>query len=148
MWEYFCSFNSHPGQFTETRCDYFLFTPSCFWFHLGLYTLNKTERMQAELQPLPPWRFCCLPDCGLREPADGGRVHPAALSGHPGEHGAQQPQPLPSSGPGNHRGTAHRAPASVSTHTRTGASCTLNWGGTLWDYFSNSRKYFDVLFWS
>lgn len=60
-------------------------------------------------------------DRRLREPADGGRVHPAALPGHPGEHGAQQPQPLPPGGARDHRGTAHRAPASVSTHTRTEA---------------------------
>ncbi|MEQ2199938.1 hypothetical protein XENOCAPTIV_017532 [Xenoophorus captivus] len=61
----------------------------------------------------------------LCEPTHGGCVHPAALAGHPGEHGPEQPQSLPSSGPGDHRGTAHRAPASVSTHTCTGASCTL-----------------------
>lgn len=59
-------------------------------------------------------------DCRLREPTNGGCFHPAALSCHPWEHGAQQPQPLPSSGAGDHRGTAHRAPASVSTHTHRG----------------------------
>lgn len=69
--------------------------------------------------------LCAHSDCRLCEPADGGRVHSAAISGHPREHGPQQPQPLPSSGTRDHRWTAHRALASVSTHTRTGASCTL-----------------------
>ena len=69
------------------------------------------------------------PDRGLREPAHGGRVHPAALAGHPGEHGAQQPQPVPPRGPGDHRGTAHRPPASVSIHTRTGAPPPAAVGG-------------------
>lgn len=70
-------------------------------------------------------------DRWLREPADGGRVHPAALPGHPGEHGAQQPQPLPPGGARDHRGTAHRAPASVSTHTRTEAlsRALIRWAG-------------------
>ena len=73
--------------------------------------------------------LCAHSDCRLCEPADGGRVYPAALPRHPREHGPEQPQPLPPSGSGDHRGTAHRAPASVSTHTCTGASRTLIWGG-------------------
>lgn len=76
--------------------------------------------------------LCLYTDCRLCEPAHGGCVHPAALSGHPWEHGAQQPQPLPPSSTGNHRWTAHRAPASVSTHTCTGAFCTLIWGAEEW----------------
>lgn len=35
--------------------------------------------------------LCAHLDCGLRQPADGGRVHPAALLGHPREHGSEQP---------------------------------------------------------
>lgn len=76
-----------------------------------------------------PRLLCPRSDRRLREPAHGGRVHPAALACHPGEHGPQQSQPVPPSGSGDHRGTAHRAPASVSTHTRTGASRTLMDGG-------------------
>lgn len=80
-------------------------------------------------QTPPRLVLCPRSDRRLREPAHGGRVHPAALARHPGEHGAQQSQPVPPSGSGDHRGTAHRAPASVSTHTRTGASRTLMDGG-------------------
>lgn len=78
------------------------------------------------------WTLSTVLDRRLREPADGGRVYPAALAGHPGEHGAEQPQPLPPGGARDHRGTAHRAPASVSTHTRTEApsrTLTLLVGG-------------------
>lgn len=82
------------------------------------------ERMKGRKSP-PHLLLCPRSDRRLREPAHGGRVHPAALARHPGEHGAQQSQSVPPSGSGDHRGTAHRAPASVSTHTRTGASRTL-----------------------
>lgn len=90
--------------------------------------------------------ICPHSDCRLCEPADGGRVHPAALSSHPGEHGPQQPQSLPPSGTGDHRWTAHRAPASVSTHTCTGASRTLILRGTglnvaLWGNIRNLPLY-------
>lgn len=55
-------------------------------------------------------------DCRVRESAHGGRVHPAALPGHPGEHGAQQPEPVPEDCRGDHCGAAHFPPASVSVH--------------------------------
>lgn len=60
-----------------------------------------------------------MTDRRIREPAHGGRVHSAALTGHPGEYGAQQPQPVPARGAGDHCGAAHRTPASVSTYTHT-----------------------------
>lgn len=59
-------------------------------------------------------------DCRVREPAHGGRVHPAALPGHPGEHGAQQPDPVPEDCRGDHCGAAHFPPASVSVHPAMG----------------------------
>lgn len=72
-----------------------------------------------------------ISDRRLCQPADGGRVNLAALPSDSGEHGAQQPQPLPPGGARDHRGTAHRAPASVSTHTRTEARsrALIRWVG-------------------
>ena len=61
-------------------------------------------------------------DCGVREPAHGGRVHPAEVPGHPGEHGLEQPEPVPESRGGDHRGAAHLAPAGVSA-TPPGLPC-------------------------
>lgn len=99
-------------------------------FYILFYCWHRNACYGSRLQGLHlhvGWCLCPCLDCRLRKPADGGCVHSAALAGRPGEHGAQQSQPVSSSGSGDHRGTAHRAPASVSTHTRTGASCTLIW---------------------
>lgn len=53
-------------------------------------------------------------DRGVREPAHGGRVHPAEVPGHPGEHGLEQSEPVPEDRGGDHRGAAHLAPPGVS----------------------------------
>lgn len=53
-------------------------------------------------------------DRRVREPAHGGRVHPAEVPGHPGEHGLEQSEPVPEDRRGDHRGAAHLAPPGVS----------------------------------
>lgn len=134
-----CMNDCYSGRNLLSKMDFYSYLKRGFnllWITCSCWTDLETDRLHNT-------RFTCFRvislladfllrprlDRRLREPADGGCVHPAALSCHPREHGAQQPQPLPSSGTGDHRGTAHRAPASVSTHTRTGASRTLIWGG-------------------
>lgn len=47
-----------------------------------------------------------------------GRLDTAGVLGHPGEHGAQQPQPFPAGQTGNHHGEAHCSPAGVSSLSR------------------------------
>lgn len=59
----------------------------------------------------------CSSDCRLRERQADGCVDPAGVLGHPGEHGAQQPQPFPASQTGNHHGEAHRSPSGVSNES-------------------------------
>lgn len=53
-------------------------------------------------------------DRGVCEPAHGGRVHPAEVPGHPGEHGLEQSEPVPEDRGGDHCGAAHLAPPGVS----------------------------------
>lgn len=60
------------------------------------------------------WGLPLPADCGVREPADGGCLHPAALPGHPGEHGAEQPSSLSEDCGGDHSGAAPLPPPSVS----------------------------------
>lgn len=111
----------HGENFQNSWFEFYCtHTVHFFPFFPAIQLSDSGLTISALLSPL-----CSYLDCRLCEPADGRCVNPAALTGNPGEHGSKQPQPLSSSGPRNHRGTAHRAPASVSTHTRTGASRTL-----------------------
>lgn len=58
-------------------------------------------------------------DCRVREPAYGGRVHPSEIPGHPGEHGPEQPEPVPEDSGGDHSGPAHLAPPGVRDPAHT-----------------------------
>lgn len=55
-----------------------------------------------------------LSDCQLCQRQAHGCLHTAGVARHPGEHGAEQPQPLPAGQTGNHHGEAGRSPAGVS----------------------------------
>lgn len=55
----------------------------------------------------------CFADRRLRQQGGHGHGRAAALAGHPGVHGAQQPRPLPQGGAGDHHRAAHPAPAGV-----------------------------------
>lgn len=58
--------------------------------------------------PLP------LSDCQLCQRQADRCVNTAGVPGHPGEHGAEQPQPLHAGQTGSHYGEAHRSPPGVS----------------------------------
>lgn len=58
------------------------------------------------------------PDCQLCQRQGDGRLHTAGVAGHPGEHGAEQQQPLPAGQTGSHHGEARRSPAGVSSGSK------------------------------
>lgn len=74
-------------------------------FSLTVVTLSLT---------LLPSVLPFLPDCQLCQRQVDRRIDAAGVPGHPGEHGAEQPQPLPAGQTGSHHGAAHRSPPGVS----------------------------------
>lgn len=57
-----------------------------------MHQINQEMKQRNKISFFVLTGFLCAHlDCGLRQPADGGRVHPAALLGHPREHGSEQP---------------------------------------------------------
>lgn len=59
--------------------------------------------------PLP-----LLSDCQLRQRQADRCLNTAGVLGHPGEHGIEQPQPLPAGQAGSDNGEAHCSPPGVS----------------------------------
>ena len=61
-----------------------------------------------------------LSDCQLCERQGSGRLHPAGVTSHPGEHGPEQHQPLPAGQTGSHHGETHRTPPGVCSQSQFG----------------------------
>lgn len=59
-------------------------------------------------------------DCRLRQRQTHRCLDTAGVLGHPGEHGAEQPRPLPAGQTGSDDGKAHRSPPGVSDGVRNG----------------------------
>ncbi|KAK6319964.1 hypothetical protein J4Q44_G00090710 [Coregonus suidteri] len=79
--------------------------------------------------------LCCLhqEDCQLRQCHGAGCVYPAGVPGHPGEHGAEQQQPLPAGQAGSHfretalTSTGDKPADSNQSHGPPHGSATDSW---------------------
>lgn len=81
--------------------------------HLVLSVCCRGFSCTPCLKSPPPSLLPFPSDCKLCQRQADRCVYTAGVLGHPGEHGAEQPQPLPGGQTGDHYGAAHRSPPGV-----------------------------------
>lgn len=127
-------------------CSLLFFYPRGLLFHKGFTWL-------APFSPFllcSPWVVICVPlvfsDRKFCEQVSHRHLNPAAVLGHFGVHGAQQPRPLPEGSAGDHHWPTHSTSSGVSKHAdatpgrRGGASATI----ILW--LNAQKKTLDLAF--